>query len=151
MIISPNDRYKIVLAVHLVLMDGKKALLGRRQNTGWADGKFHLFGGHVEEHEFALAALAREAEEELGIKIDLQKTKLVHVRNILRSYHSRLHLYFLSEGWQGEVRNNEPAKCSEFGWFDLNNLPKDITDDALETLNNIANKINYFQTDKNEY
>jgi ADP-ribose pyrophosphatase YjhB (NUDIX family) len=150
MIIPPKDRFKVVLAVHVVLVKENKVLLGRRQNTGWSDEKWHLFGGHVEENEFALDALAREAEEELDIKIDLEKTRLVHVRNILRSDHTRLHLYFLVDGWQGDVSNKEPDKCSELSWFEMNNLPKNMTTDSFETLNNITSKINYSQTDKNE-
>ncbi|MBI3952447.1 MAG: NUDIX domain-containing protein [Candidatus Doudnabacteria bacterium] len=150
MSIDPKDRFKIVVAVHLVLKKDGKVLLGKRQNTGWADGKFHLFGGHVDQGELVLDALKREGLEELGIKIDPREAKLVHVRSVLRSDHSRLHIYFEIHRWERELEIKEPRLCSELGWFDVNNLPENITRDSLESLTFIEKNINFHQTDHNE-
>ncbi|OGE81159.1 MAG: hypothetical protein A3H72_03430 [Candidatus Doudnabacteria bacterium RIFCSPLOWO2_02_FULL_48_8] len=148
--ISPGDRFKVVLAVHLVLREGDKILLGRRQNTGWADGKFHLFGGHAEPNELALKTLRREAEEELGVKIALDSTELKHVRSILSPDHTRLHLYFVISKWSGEIALKEPELCSELKWFDINDLPDDITRDSREAIANIEKNNYYSQTDRDD-
>ncbi len=150
MTIAPADRFKMVVAVHLVLRAGNKILLGQRQNTGWADGSYHLFGGHIEENELASAALVREGLEELGITIDPKKIKLVHVRNILRADHSRLHLYFAIDQWSGNVIIKEPALCAALEWFDLAKLPTNITQDAKETLESIEKGIYYAENQTND-
>jgi 8-oxo-dGTP diphosphatase len=140
---TPNERFKVVAAVHFILLKDGKTLLGKRQNTGWADGKFHLIGGHIEKGELALTALMREAKEEVGIQIDLNQTRLAHVRSILQSDHTRLHLYFVITAWTGEIVNKETELCSELEWFDLQQLPQDITEDAVDTLKNISQN-NYY-------
>lgn len=150
MIINPKDRFKMVVAVHLVLKQDDKFLLGKRQNTDWADEYFHLFGGHVEQNELVLKALIREGQEELGIQIDLSQTNLVHVRNILRPDHSRLHLYFIIQAWTGEVTIKEPELCSELQWFKINELPENTTVDSKQTLENIQRSMYYSEANQND-
>ncbi len=150
MTISPSDRFKMVVAVHLVLRDGKKILLGQRQNTGWADGLYHLFGGHVEEKEMASEAVQREGFEELGITVDPKDLKLVHVRNILRPDHSRIHLYFAIDRWSGDVIIKEPTLCASLDWFELSSLPANITIDTKETLESIEKGIYYLESKAND-
>lgn len=144
--IAPADRYKIVVAVHFVLRKEGKFLLGKRQNTGWSDGKFHIMGGHLEPNELALTTLRREAWEELGITFKPEDIKLVHVRNMTRPDHSRLHLYFEITNWEGQLQIKEPELCSELKWFDIDHLPENLTQDARETLTNINHGIIYYET-----
>lgn len=148
MVIQQSDRFKMVVAVHLILRKESKILLGKRQNTGWADGQFHLFGGHVENREFVSNAVVREALEELGIKINPQDLELAHIRNILVPGRERLHFYFKVDRWEGQVTIREPELCSELAWFDVNKLPEHTTNDTLETLKMIEQKKYYSETDK---
>lgn len=105
----------------LVVRDGS-VLLGRRHNTGFEDGSLHLPAGHVEGGESLLTALMREAWEELGIEIDPDNPRLVHV-----IHHSagggRLSFFFEVTTWRGEVWNREPHKCKSLDWYPLSNLP----------------------------
>ena len=64
-----GDRFRLVLAVHLLLMDQDRLLMLRRSNTGWQDGNYSVVTGHVEGDEPASAAMIREANEEAGITI----------------------------------------------------------------------------------
>jgi 8-oxo-dGTP diphosphatase len=150
MSIDPSDRFKTVAAVHLILKKSDKFLLGKRQNTGWADGKFHLIGGHAEANELLSATVQREGLEELGIEFNATDMELVHVRSILRPDHSRLHVYFLIHSWKGEPSIKEPELCSELNWFSIDELPSSITNDSKEVLKNIQEKIYYSEIDQNE-
>jgi hypothetical protein len=35
--------------------------------------------------------------------------------------------YFKATQWKGEPINNEPAECSEIGWFDIKDLPEEMS------------------------
>lgn len=43
-----KDRYKQIVAVHLILQQDDKILFQLRKNTGYGDGLYSLPGGHVE-------------------------------------------------------------------------------------------------------
>ena len=62
-------RHTEVVDVHLVLRRGEEVLLGRRVDTGYADGLLHAPSGHVEDGEDVLTALIREAHEEVGVML----------------------------------------------------------------------------------
>jgi 8-oxo-dGTP pyrophosphatase MutT (NUDIX family) len=53
-------------------------LLGGRHTTGFGDGLYSLVGGKVESQERALAAIAREVYEEIGLIIEEQEFELIH-------------------------------------------------------------------------
>ncbi len=65
----PRDYFTIIPAVYLILEKDNKILLLRRYNTGYNDGLYSLPSGHVEDGEFPIDALIREAQEEIGIII----------------------------------------------------------------------------------
>ena len=140
---APNDRFKMLVAVHFVIYRDQKILLGLRQNTGWSDGLWHLIGGHVEEGEMITDAVIREAREELGIEVNRKSLRLVHVRSILRPSHSRLHMFFHIEEWQGQIENKEPDKNPKLNWFDVDSLPENTTEETKINLQDIRNNINY--------
>ena len=45
------ERFKVITAVHLILIENNKILLQRRYNTGYEDGNYSVVAGHVEENE----------------------------------------------------------------------------------------------------
>ncbi|HEY6314153.1 MAG TPA: NUDIX domain-containing protein [Streptosporangiaceae bacterium] len=54
---ADSGRYKVTGDVHLVLLDDDgRVLLGRRKNTGFADGCYHLPAGHLEAGESVIDA-----------------------------------------------------------------------------------------------
>ncbi|MET9216305.1 MULTISPECIES: NUDIX hydrolase [Actinomycetes] len=119
------DKYRVLVGVHLVLLDGDgRVLLGRRRDTGFGDGLFHVPAGHLEAGESAVAGLIREAREEVGVEIDAREVEFAHV------LHSdeRVQLFFTVRRWGGEVANREPGKCSELRWFDPAALPGEIVE-----------------------
>jgi len=105
------SRYRACIDVHLILRRGEQILLGRRCNTGFADGAWHPPSGHTEDGEPATAALIRESAEEIGVTIDPAEVRFVH----LMHHHTdsgRIALFFEVTHWDGEPANREPDKCA---------------------------------------
>lgn len=143
-----SDRFKNCSAVMLMLMrrndEGKEEiLLQKRQNTGYMDGYWDFSAtGHVEDGEPMKAATIREASEELGIQIDyddLEFVTLIHKNKGAIYYNG----YFKAEKWINEPKINEPEKCEQIKWFDINNLPQNIIDDRLNAIESYKNKVFY--------
>jgi 8-oxo-dGTP diphosphatase len=127
------SRYRACIDVHLILRRGEEILLGQRQNTGFADGSWHLPSGHIEDGESATAALIREAGEEIGVDIDPAGARFVHLMHH-RTDSSRIALFFETIHWNGEPTNREPDKCVGWAWFALTALPNDMIPYAAEAL-----------------
>lgn len=132
-----NERYKAIVDVHMFLLRDGKVLLGRRQNTGYHDGDFHLHAGHLEADETLVDALVREAGEELGIEVHRDEARLAY---ILHHYSKggRIGVFFSVPSWSGELRNMEPDKCSALEWFDINTLPSNMVPYAKFALQDFA-------------
>jgi 8-oxo-dGTP pyrophosphatase MutT (NUDIX family) len=84
----------------------------------------HLPSGHLEEGESATDGAAREAWEEIGVRIDpadLVLTTVVHHRQ--RPDLARLGMFFATTQWSGEPHNAEPHKCGKLQWSDPQLLP----------------------------
>ncbi len=116
-----SEHFKLFSAVFLIVKDeGGRMLVERRQNTGYMDNKLQPPVGHLNGAESATDALAREAMEELGITINPQDLEFKHLEH---KYFSNLepveymNLFFKCKKWQGEIKINEPHKCSEQLWL----------------------------------
>jgi 8-oxo-dGTP diphosphatase len=116
---------RFVVDVHLLLVRGEQILLGERQNTGFADGAWHVPAGHLEADEDLASAIAREALEELGIVLDPARAELVHV---MHHASGRLATFFVVRQWRGKVTNKEPEKCRGLAWHPVTELPDPSVD-----------------------
>lgn len=115
-------RQQSIIDLHLICREGDKVLLQLRQNTGYADGNYHLPAGHLEAGEDAITGICREAMEELGI--DLHKPSLFLSFTLHQnSGGSRIGLFFEADRWSGTPLNREAGKCAELAWFSLSQLP----------------------------
>lgn len=131
-------RYTACVDLHLILRDGYgRVLLGRRQNTGWADGQLGLPSGHLEDGESAMAGTAREAGEEVGVLVKTDDLRLVHIMHH-RTDSGRMALFFEASAWTGEITNTEPDKCA--GWSLVNpaDPPAEIVPYVATALRHIA-------------
>lgn len=143
-----SERFKTCSAVMLMLIrkdnsGQEEILLQKRKNTGYMDGYWDFSAtGHVEEGEPMKTAMIREALEELGICIkydDLKFVTLIHKNTGVIYYNG----YFTAKKWTNTPQINEPEKCEEIKWFNLNDLPEKLIDDRIEAINNYKNKISY--------
>lgn len=137
-----EKRFKLLSAVHILLMRDSEILLLRRYNTGYEDGKFSLVAGHLDGNESAKATVIREAREEAGIEIaasDIQPVGVMH----RQSEAERIDFFFAVTVWEGIIKNCEPHKCSELSWFALDNLPVDIIPYVRVAIENYRNGVWY--------
>lgn len=123
---NPCVPYTSVVDVLLLLVRDESVLLARRHNTGYADGQWNLPSGKLEAGEDVVAAVIREAREEVAIDLerrDLDLAASVHCRS--PEGQGRFGFFFRARQWRGEPRNAEPHKCSQLEWFPLAQLPAD--------------------------
>lgn len=140
-----KERNKATPAVYLILKQDDKVLLMRRQGSGYYDGWYSVPAGHVEIGELPLDTLIRETEEEIGIKLEKDNIKLVHVMYRTKSDETgdRIDYFFVVTQWKGEPTICEPHKCDDIQWFSLKALPKNIMHHVQEALQDIENGVPY--------
>lgn len=123
------ERYRSIIDVHVILERDGEILLLERQGTGYCDGMLHLPSGHLDEGEPVTDGAAREAFEEVGVRINLQDLRLaavVHHRQ--RPDLARVGIFFVTDRWDGEPYNAEPHKCGKLLWHDPAVLPSNTID-----------------------
>lgn len=135
-----QERFKIVVDLHLLLRRDNELLFGQRINTGYYNDVYHFPSGHMEPSESALDALARETKEEIGIDIKSCDVKLVHVMHNSSSG-GRMALFFEVTTWEGEPENMEPEKCAELKWFTVDQPPEEMIPYAKEALKAYREKV----------
>jgi len=132
------EKEKFLAAVYLIIKnDEGKVLLQRRQGTKLWPGFLALPAGHIDEGENAIDAVIREAKEELDIEIcedDIVDSFVANRRN--KSLKPYFDIYFEISSYKGKLTINEPDKCSELKWCDINNLPNDMIDFEVEAIVN---------------
>jgi mutator protein MutT len=112
----------ITAAYPFYIKEGK-ILLGRRINTGYADGMYSLPAGHVEDGETLANCVVREAKEEIGVDIREADLDLVHVMH-RKEEDTRVDFFFFVKKWKGTPTICEPDKCDDLTWFALDTLPE---------------------------
>jgi 8-oxo-dGTP diphosphatase len=121
------DPQRCTLDVFLLLTSQDNVLLALRQGTGFADGMWNLPSGKVETAETAVAAVIREAHEELGIRLsshEINFAATVHCRN--SDTDIRLGLFFQAAAKETSPDvpyNAEPHKCAKLAWYPMTMLP----------------------------
>ena len=133
-------------AAYLILIKENKILLLRRFNTGYEDGNYSFIAGHVEKGESFIECIIRETKEEANIEItkkDLKTVHIMHRKSMDNNYPDRIDTFILATKWKGEIKNNEPNKCDDLSWFDLDNLPKNTINYIKQAIENIK-KNNFY-------
>jgi len=119
----PKGKFKIIPTVYLILKKDDRILLSRRYNTGFHDGEYSFPAGHLNGNETLIQTMIREAREEIGVKLNPEDLKLVHVMHRKEPNEERVNFLFSAEKWKGEPEILEPHRCDDLRWFDINNLP----------------------------
>lgn len=135
--------FSVSVSVHLMLINDNKILLMRRKDTGFADGFYSMPAGKLEPKESVENAIIREVEEEININIKNETLKTIQVMNRNGSDRERIDYFFTVDRWSGEIKNNEPNKCDDLKWFDINNLPENTIPYIKEAINNYNKKIKF--------
>lgn len=133
------EREQFLSAVYLIIKNEQNEILfQRRQGTKLWPGFLALPAGHVDTGENVYDAVVREAKEELNITISIENiidTFVVNRRN--KSIPSYYDVYFEIDSYVGNIIINEPEKCSELKWINIEDLPEDVIDfEKVALLNN---------------
>ncbi len=130
------EREKFLSSIYLIIKnENGEILLQRRQGTKLWPGFLALPAGHIDVCENAYEAAIREAKEELDIDIrieDIVDTFVVNRKN--KSLSPYYDVYFELSRYFGEIKINEPNKCSELVWSSIDNLPIDMIDFEKEAI-----------------
>ena len=135
--------FSVPVSVDLLLRKDNKILLMRRKNTGFADGMYSMPAGKLEPKESVEDAIIREAREEINIDIKNETLKVIQVMNRNGIDRERIDYFFTVDRWNKEIKNNEPCKCDDLKWFDMDTLPENIIPYIKEAINNYNKKINF--------
>lgn len=138
-----KKRHTLSVAVHLLLIDDNKVLLGRRYNTGYMDGYFAPPAGHLEDYETAKEATSREGLEEIGVYVNNESLNMVHTLHMKSTPQNYVYLFFTANKWEGVPTILEPHRCDSLAWYDLDNLPENIMPVMNLALRNIKNNVQF--------
>lgn len=139
------EKEQFLSSVYIILKDeNDNVLLQRRCGTKLWCGFLAFPAGHIDQGENAYEAVIREAKEELDITLDLKDiidTFVVNRKNkTLQPYYD---VYFIFEKYAGTIKINEPGRCSELIWININNLPTDMIEFEKVALKNYQNGIHF--------
>ena len=110
------------IAAYLLLRRDDKVAFVLRSNTSYMDNHYSLPAGKIENDESYSAGAIREAFEEVGVKIEANNLKLVHVMH-RREETDCVDMFFETNNYTGEPHNAEPHVHSELVWLDTGSLP----------------------------
>jgi len=130
------------VTVHLLFFRDDHVLLLRRFSTGYRDGEYSVPAGHLDGGETVMSAAAREAQEEVGVKIRLSDMVFSSVMHRTED-DERVDFFVHVRQWQGDPFNAEPDKCDDLCWVDVNKLPANMVPYVRRALGNHLNDIRF--------
>lgn len=92
------------------------------------DGWYGLPAGHLDGNETAREGGAREFREEIGIDVNPEDLRVVHVMHRKSDQDERIDFFMTTGKYEGTIENKEPDKCDDLQWFSLNELPENTID-----------------------
>jgi ADP-ribose pyrophosphatase YjhB (NUDIX family) len=138
-----SKRFPYIWAVYLFLGKDWKILLSRRLNTWYEDWNYGLPSGHMDGNETPRQAMTRESSEEIWINLNIEDLKMVTMMYRKKYEDERFDFFFVANKRNWEIINNEPNKCDDLNWFDINNLPDNTIPYIKKAINNRKNWILY--------
>ena len=119
-----EDEKLLRVGTNVLIFKEGKILLGKRIG-GFGTNTYQTPGGHLEYMESAEECLRRETREEAGIEI--KNVKFLFAMNF-RAYAPRHYAHFgFTANWEsGEPIDGEPDKCTDWKWYDLDNIPQPL-------------------------
>jgi mutator protein MutT len=132
-----KQRPKVGVGV-MILRDGK-ILLGKRNDDAkkassdlHGEGTWTMPGGKLDFQETLLEGVCREVFEEIGVKINADKLKVISVADEIVPDNHYVTVGFLCEDFEGEPKIMEPEEITEWKWYNLNELPEKVFPPSLK-------------------
>lgn len=125
----------ITIGVKVLVEDenGAYLLVRQKYQSYWS-----LPGGGVESGESSRSAAVREVQEETGVRILPEDSKLFSVYFSKREYKSDHILLFVSKSAGRQVLESD-FEIEEVAWFRAEELPKDVSPATKRRINEVRN------------
>ena len=140
-----QNKKKIGVGFGVLILKENKVLLGKRHEDPEkassllnGAGTWTMPGGKLDFGETFEQGAKRETMEETGIK--LNKLDVICVNNDMVETAHFITLGLFSDDFEGEPQVLEPDEITEWGWFDLNELPNPIYFPSAKVLENYKAK-----------
>ena len=140
-----SEKMKIGVGFGVMLLRGNRVLLGKRHdNPEKADsllngaGKWTMPGGKLDFGETFEDGAKREVVEETGIKVGNINIICVNQDMVEDAHFVTVGLF--CEDFSGEPKVMEPDEITEWGWFDLDNLPNPLYFPSAKVFENYKQK-----------
>lgn len=140
-----QKKKKIGVGFGVLILKDNKVLLGKRHEDPEkassllnGAGTWTMPGGKLDFGETFEQGAKRETMEETGIK--LNKLDVICVNNDMVETAHFITLGLFSDDFEGEPQVLEPDEITEWGWFDLNELPNPIYFPSAKVLENYKAK-----------
>jgi 8-oxo-dGTP diphosphatase len=135
-------RAKFPIAVHLFFIRNDQILMLRRYQTGYMDGYYSVPAGHLDGEEKVRNAGAREAQEEIGVRVDPEQMEFAGVFH-RREDSERVDFFFQVLKWEGEPFNAEPDKSDGICWVDIEHLPENTIPYVRQAIENYRSGVRF--------
>lgn len=120
-----------------VLMIKRNEEKRKKYGFDWA-----IVGGKIDFGEYSLDAIIREIKEEIGVEVSKENISLLYVKED-PNWNNLAHVAFFIYGAildeNSKIILNDEAE--EYDWFDINNLPKNRSEDDIVKLRDLTKKI----------
>ena len=126
-----ENKKRVGAGVGIILLDGNKILLGLRNTDPKkadselrGEGTWTMPGGKLEFGETFEQCGIREVKEETDLVVlDIE---VFCVNNDMNQHAHFVTIGLIAKKWSGTPKTMEPDEITQWRWFDLNELPKNI-------------------------
>lgn len=102
-------------------------------------------GGGIDFGDSAVETIIKELKEELDVDVQETDVHFLGYRDLFREHEGQkthwLSLQFIVQVDRNQVKNNEPHKFDDVGWFRLDDLPEALHSTARPLLKEFGEKI----------
>lgn len=121
------EKIRPLVGVGVMVKNSQGQVLMGLRKSPYGEGTWSFPGGHLEFEETMAEVAIRETKEETGL--DVSELELVSLADEMGSLDKGKHYVnvgFLAHASFGEPKVTEPEKWEKWGWFNIDNLPKQI-------------------------
>jgi ADP-ribose pyrophosphatase len=115
------------VGVGVVILDDRERVLLTLRNLPPESGCWSIVGGKLDYLETLQECAVREAREEVGVHVRIETLLCVTDHLLPQENQHWVSPAYLGRVLGGEARNCEPQKTREVRWFELQDLPPNLT------------------------